>query len=230
VLVTAGRDPGDDFGSGTTYVVFGKDSSAPVDLAALGEGGFPIQGPRLYDDSDRSMAAAGDVNGDGLADVVVAYPYAITLEREGAGGTYVVYGKSSTTSVHLAALGSAGVQILGDSHVGQVWRVAGGGDFDRDGYGDLILGVPDAYRDTQNTGAAYLVYGRRSRATIDLAALGRGGVRYEGSGDESAGSAVAGAGDFDGDRRADVIVGAEHAGGPPDYPGAAYIVFGRSGR
>ena len=230
VLVRAGRDPDDEFGSGTTYVVFGKDSSAPVDLAVLGAGGYRIHGPRLYDDSDMSMDAAGDVNGDGLGDVVIAYPYALTLEREAAGGTYVVYGKSSTAPVRLAALGSAGVQILGDLHVGQVWRVAGAGDFNRDGYGDVVLGVPDAYRDRQNTGAAYLVYGRRSSATIDLAALGRGGVRYGGSGDESAGSAVAGAGDFDGDRRADVIVGAPFAGGPPAYPGAAYVVFGRSGR
>lgn len=66
-----GADPGGDSEAGESYVVFGKSSLMPVDLAALGAGGFGIDGIHETDLSAASVCGAGDVNGDGLADLIV---------------------------------------------------------------------------------------------------------------------------------------------------------------
>ena len=78
------------------YVVFGRSSPGTVDLAALGTGGFRIDGAVEVDGSVEDVAGAGDVNGDGLADLVVG----------SGGGAFVVFGKSSTSPVDLSALGA----------------------------------------------------------------------------------------------------------------------------
>ncbi|MFN7305053.1 MAG: hypothetical protein ACK5TQ_00550, partial [Acetobacteraceae bacterium] len=61
--------------AGDSYVVFGKASGwgAPIDLAtiAAGTGGFVIHGQDRYDDSGTSVASAGDINGDGFADLII---------------------------------------------------------------------------------------------------------------------------------------------------------------
>jgi hypothetical protein len=60
-------------GAGKSYVIFGKTDSTAVDLSAIasGTGGFVINGENAYDSSGCSVSTAGDVNGDGLDDVIV---------------------------------------------------------------------------------------------------------------------------------------------------------------
>ena len=64
-------DPDGNSQAGESYVVFGKADSASVDLGALGGGGFRIDGIDAGDRSGFSVSGAGDVNGDGLDDVIV---------------------------------------------------------------------------------------------------------------------------------------------------------------
>ena len=55
-------------------MVFGQASgfSSNLDLSALdGNNGFKINGEAAFDDSGNSVASAGDVNGDGLADLII---------------------------------------------------------------------------------------------------------------------------------------------------------------
>jgi hypothetical protein len=64
---------------------------------------------------------------------------------------------------------------------------------------------------------------------VDLATLGRGGVRYDGGQGSDSLSSVAGAGDFNGDGLSDVVVGRAYEGSnapPYPYPGAVYVVLG----
>src|SRR5438270_2169251 len=73
--------PGPDV-KGSVYVIFGPLHGGAIDLASLGSRGFRIDSPDEGAQLGHAVAGAGDVNGDGLADVIVGAP-----EAPGAGNT-----------------------------------------------------------------------------------------------------------------------------------------------
>jgi hypothetical protein len=217
-------DPGVTNDAGESYVVFGKADSTTVTLASLGSGGFQIDGVATFNNSGYSVSGAGDVNGDGLADLIVG--------AFGAGGyageSYVVFGKTDSTTVDLASLGSAGFQIDGGVPFGNAGRsVAGAGDVNGDGMADLVIGAPFAFA---LTGESYVVFGKADTTTVDLGSLGSGGFTIEAaaSSDQS-GINVSGAGDVNGDGLADLLIGAHFADpGGDSAAGESYVVFGKA--
>jgi hypothetical protein len=170
------------------------------------------------------LAAAGDVNGDGLADLAVA-------NAGGDGVTYVVFGKAGTTAQHMDAIaaGAGGFAIYGAPQAGQIpdgtsYSVASAGDLNGDGLGDLIMGVSSGAIYTG--GASYVVFGKTNTAAVSEADLkaGIGGFFIQG-GTNSGFSAndVSNAGDVNGDGFSDLVVSAPHANGGV---GAVYIILG----
>jgi hypothetical protein len=216
--------------SGSAYVVFGKASATSVDLNALGAGGFRIDGAAAGDNAGYAVAGAGDVNGDGRADVIVGAVGAGNNARTNSGSAYVVFGKSSTTAIDLNALGAGGFRIDGAAASDRAgYAVAGAGDVNGDGRADVIVGATGAGNNARtNSGSAYVVFGKSSTTAIDLYALGAGGFRIDGAAaSDEAGYAVAGAGDVNGDGRPDVIVGAPYArNNGRTNSGSAYVVYG----
>ena len=90
--------------SGASYVVFGKASgfAANLDLSSLdGSNGFQLSGVGKYDLSGCSVASAGDVNGDGFADLIVGAPMPIRRRYLESGASYVVFGKASGFAANL---------------------------------------------------------------------------------------------------------------------------------
>ena len=90
-----GADPNGADYSGASYVVFGAASgfASNLNLSALnGSNGFKLSGVAASDYSGRSVSAAGDVNGDGYADLIVG---AFAADPNGAqsGASYVIYGR-----------------------------------------------------------------------------------------------------------------------------------------
>src|SRR5262249_54533562 len=90
---------------GATYLVFGSSSGGDVDLANL----TPSQGVRFdgegVSESGFSVASAGDINGDGLADLIVGAPDASPGGREEAGSAFVVFGRTGGwANIDLATL------------------------------------------------------------------------------------------------------------------------------
>jgi hypothetical protein len=74
-------------------VIFGKKDNTAIDLSAIasGTGGFVINGENVNDSSGWSTSTAGDVNGDGLDDLIVGSAYEVQLNGiSKAGKSYVI--------------------------------------------------------------------------------------------------------------------------------------------
>lgn len=227
--------------AGSTYVVFGRTNgfSSPIGLDRLGSpNGFRLDGA-AGEFSGTSVAGAGDVNNDGLQDLIVGAPRAVINGANNAGRAIIVFGRtsgfSSVISLDTLAAGE-GVQITGVSQGDRLGEsVAGAGDVNCDGIDDLVLGARGADPNGNGSaGSAYVVFGRSDwqGQPVDLAALdGLNGFRLDGVATaSSAGRSVNAAGDVNGDGVGDILIGADGDNpGGMSSAGSAYVVFGRCG-
>lgn len=159
------------------------------------------------------VAGAGDVNGDGYADVLVAATTASPRGRELAGIVRVYLGGAT-------GIAAAPQWELEGAHPreGLGRSVAGAGDLDGDGFGDVAVGALVASR--PSVGAVRVFHGGPSGLSTT--------PRREILGDRghwSFGSSVAGAGDVDGDGYADLAVGAPEVSPGGRAPSGSVSVF-----
>ncbi len=163
-----------------------------------------------------SVATAGDVNGDGRADVIVGAPgYRVSLDQQGR--AWLWYGQStsagiSTTSDWRAA-GEQTEAFFGES-------VATAGDVNGDGYSDVIVGAPGH---ASAAGRCSVYHGGSDPLAVEAGWTKR-------SNQENAlfGTSVGTAGDVNGDGYADVIVGAPRWDGGQENEGAAWVYLGQA--
>src|SRR3954454_22317977 len=210
--------------SGSAYVVFGSRSSRRVDLRRLGSHGFGIRGPGKDAYAGYSVAGGRDVNGDGLADVVVGAPrLGVSFENYG-GGAFVVFGKRDSRPVSLAALGGHGFLIHG-FWLGRSVGLAPDMNGDGRAGGGLGAGHTVGWGPVGDHAAGYVVFGSASSDRVDAKALGSRGFEIDDP-DMDEWTTVAGLGDVNGDGRGDVAVGVPVEHWPPG-PGVAYVLFGK---
>jgi hypothetical protein len=223
--------------SGSSYVVFGKASFPRLfDVSTLdGANGFRLDGPLYENYTGGAVASAGDVNGDGFADVIVGEKPPSNKIRRGA--SFIVFGKASgfQAKIDLSTLdGTTGFRLNGGEwREGSGYSVAGAGDVTGDGLDDLLIGAPHAYyHSVPGSGSSYVFFGNVSgfAAVKKLSSLdGNDGFRLDGAAAYyQSGYSVAGAGDVNGDGFADIIIGAPWAAFASVDSGSAYVVFGHA--
>ncbi len=203
VIVGAARHDAAGFDAGQAYVYYqGPGADATADLTLGGEAPGDYFG--------HSVDGAGDVNGDGYADVIVG-AYHNDAAGPDAGRAYVYFGGPGADAVaDLVLTGDAGHDDFGTS-------VGGAGDVNGDGFADVIVGAIQA--DT-GTGRAHVYFGGPAPdASPDLTLAGE-------SIDDRFGVCVSGAGDVNGDGYADVIVGAIQNSAGGYWAGRAYVYHG----
>ena len=260
----AATTPDGDFAAGESYAVFGGadvGAGGSLELSSLnGVNGFVLNGIDIYDLSGNlfalngangfrlngvrhgyftgfSVSGANDVNGDGIADLIVGTPFADRTGTLDPGASYVVFGGvGAGGSLDLSSLtGTNGFVLNGvDAHDLSGFSVSGAGDVNDDGVDDLIIGAPSA--DPQADvfiGTSYVVFGGDgvgAGGSIDLSSLdGADGFVLNGidTGDMS-GHSVSDAADVNGDGIDDVVIGAPSAEHYGRTAGETYVVFGRA--
>lgn len=144
--------------AGRTYVVFGKADGIAVKLEdiAAGNGGFAINGARIDDRSGRQLFDLGDVNGDGLSDLLINSGF----------NMYVVFGKTDTAPVNLADVESGiGGIFIPPPPDEVVVHGADAGDVNNDGLSDFIIEAVGLRK-------FYVVFGKSDTDPVDLTTAG----------------------------------------------------------
>ena len=231
-----GRVEGSSVGSprtteGEVYVVFGGAGLVGEKDVARGEEDVRLKGAAELDGFGRSVAS-GDVNGDGVDDIVVGASSADGPDdaRQEAGEAYVFFG--STALAGRVDSADAALTVLGAGEREALGAAVAGGDFNGDGLADIVLsahfrGAPGGSR--PNAGTAYVIFGSASLGgVLDLAGQATDAVVFGRDAFDFMPSAMAAA-DTDGDGLDDLALGAAAAAGPENSrPGAgeAYVLSG----
>ncbi len=215
--------------AGAVYVVYGSAAPTPVDLADLGSRGRLIAGAETLHEIGSTVAGVGDLNGDGLEEIVVGIP---EFHFADAGRVYIVWGSASRSTIDLRSPSSHETStISGKWYSG--YAVSSAGDVNGDGRPDLMI----ASTREGIGGVIYVVFGRSDLGDVSLATpLGSRGFKITApTADVNLGTlldpgvlarGLAPAGDVNGDGFDDVLVGTT------DFRAGAssntYVVLGAS--
>jgi VCBS repeat-containing protein len=239
--------------AGEAIVVFGKatgfgdiDVSA-ANFATSGQG-FRIFGADFGDQAGQSVSSAGDINGDGLDDLIIGARSGdgSAIARNDAGEAIVVFGKATgfgdiDVSAPNFATSGQGFRVFGEDVADFAGvSVSSAGDVNGDGFDDLIIGAQGSDGSTSfiiSRGEAFVVFGKATGfGNIDVAATnlvtsGQGFRVFGADPYDQAGLSVSSAGDINGDGFDDLIIGAFGADDPTTQifdRGEAIVVFGKA--
>jgi len=214
----AASGAGDVDGDGFADLIVGDPKASPSGIfmagsafvysGATGDLLLQLDGLAAFDDFGFSVAGAGDVDGDGLADLLVGAPAADPEGRVDAGTAFVFSG--ATGSLLFQVDGPADGDALGSA-------VAAIGDLDGDDFNDLLLGAPlAAPNGLSKAGTVFVVSGNTGLSLwhLDGAAA-----------NDRFGAALSRAGDVDGDGQEDILLGAGFASATGAAQAGAALVF-----
>ena len=154
--------------AGKIYVIFGSFNPPKIEDLNIQSADITIYGD---DDGDKSSyaLASEDINGDGYHDIIIGAYAADPPGGPDAGKTYVVFGFDPPTPVTIdLSTSSASITVYGDDEYDWSGRSVASGDFNGDGWDDLIIGAPPHLK--ADVGKTYLVLGGPAilEAEIDI--------------------------------------------------------------
>ena len=223
-VAPAGDLNGDGFGD----IILGTDIAGAAGRGQVFVFNGPLSGERSVTTADAtitgsfdnesfgaSVASAGDVNGDGINDIIVGAPR-FPLNGVGTGRAYIFYGPIAGSLIDTQADAIIFGEDLNDDFG---VSVAAAHDVNGDGFPDVIVGADQLFADA-GAGKAYVFYGPLSGS---IQAATAGAILVGETDRDLFGGAVTSVGDFNGDGFGDVTVGASENQG---RSGRAYTFFG----
>ena len=213
--------------------------------------GYVISGADAGDEAGYSVSFAGDVNKDGVADLLIGEPAADPNSKNIAGETYLLLGGQLANLG--AANGSAADGRINPSNLNGTtgyilnridlsdqsgWSVSSAGDVNKDGHDDLLIGAHHAKPNGKSqAGQTYLVFGDElasldsdNNGVIDItsAALdGTTGYIFNGiDANDQSSLSISSAGDVNKDGHDDLLIGAPNGRGQYGTVGETYLIFG----
>ncbi len=172
------------------------------------------------------MDSKGDINGDGIEDLVIGSP---SYPQSGgptiqAGTVYVIHGRTSGwKKLYRTGRAEYDLSLIGENSYGHIGsQISYLGDINFDGYDDFIAaGVRSG---ALNGGETYLVLGRERFKFRNLS-FGKMNASFMGTTQEYSGSSISGNGDVNGDTIPDILIGAPRNGSKGRHTGAVYLIF-----
>ncbi|MEM9942454.1 MAG: DUF4347 domain-containing protein [Planctomycetota bacterium] len=243
-------------GAGAAYLVYGSETESLNDFdvnslyeANGGDGsrGFVVQGAIANDRLGEFVSNIGDINNDGITDIIVSATDADQGGLENTGAAYVIYGNEGLNRAELnvsslyqinGSDGSFGFVINGSNEHDLFGTTAGAiGDVNGDGIDDFAISTIDAeVGEDQNAGKVYVYFGQDDFETeyqADFLSSENGGDGSEGfiinaiSPHDHIGDQISGGVDVNGDRIDDFVVTAPNADGFDRHDsGKSFVVFG----
>lgn len=211
--------------TGKVYLILGRRAADWGTGFSLTDADASFVGEAVEDKLGESIASAGDVNGDGCDDFLLA----AYLNDEGgprAGKVYLILGRPEANWGQTVTVTQADASFVGFNSYNYAGRsVAGVGDVNGDGRDDFLIGAYGAY----NNGRAYLFLGRDEANWEQSCSMADADATFWGEASlDRAGYTVAGAGDVNGDGLDDFTIGAYKNDEGGETAGKVYLVFGRT--
>ncbi len=223
--------------SGAVYIAYGSDTpfTSDYELSSIDSlTGFTVKSIDQNDKIGTSLAT-GDINGDGIDDLIIGAGSAGTGNANGPGHVYVIFGKDTTYSeaFSLSNLdGTNGFIITGETNGDNFGQSVATGDVNNDGYDDILIGASN-YEDVNGiysaNGAVYLYYGKPSGYSYSTAIADEitnsNATFFEGKFAIRLGSQIE-IGDINNDNYGDIIIGSENDSPNGGASGSIYVVYG----
>lgn len=213
---------GDADNAGAIHIFYGgltaDSETASADLTIYGS----LNGQRLGEDID----AGGDIDGDGLPDIVVGSPRT-GMHAYRAGSILLFNGAETRLSGSISSDDRDGAIISTQSRMSFGAAVQFIGDTNGDGHDDLLVGAPGSNENGEDSGAAMLFLGHPTLFSTGVSRIHNAAdATYVGEErDHQAGYAVAGLNDIDGDGYTEFAIGAPYNDTVTSNSGAAYLMI-----